>query len=70
VASVLGGWGAAAYPYLVPPGLTVATAAAPPQTLPVILGVLIAGFAVTVPSLALLFRVFSRPLQPEGRAPS
>lgn len=61
VASVLAGWGAAAYPYLVPPGLTVATAAGPPQTLPVILGVLIAGFAVTVPSLALLFRVFSRP---------
>src|SRR5262249_14446324 len=59
VACVLIGWGAAAYPYLVPPGLTVADAAAPPQTRPVILAVLIAGFAVTVPALVLLLRVFS-----------
>lgn len=61
VASVLAGWGAAAYPYLVPPGLTVTAAAGPPQTLPVILAVLVAGFAVTVPSLLLLFRVFGSP---------
>jgi cytochrome bd-type quinol oxidase subunit 2 len=48
-------------PILVPPYLTVAAAAAPAATLPVTLGVLIAGFAVTVPALALLFRVFSAP---------
>ena len=58
---VLAGWGVAAYPYLVPPGLTVASAAGPPQTMPVILAVLVAGFAVTIPSLLLLFRIFSRP---------
>jgi cytochrome d ubiquinol oxidase subunit II len=61
VSCVLAGWAVAAYPYVLPPGLTVDAAAGPPQTLPVILGVLLAGFAVTVPSLAVMFRVFSRP---------
>ena len=61
VASVVAGWGLASYPVLLPPDLTVAQAAAPAQTLPVTLAVLIAGFAVTVPSLVLLFHVFSRP---------
>jgi cytochrome d ubiquinol oxidase subunit II len=67
VTGVLAGWGVAAYPYLVPPGLTVSASAGPPQALPVILGVLLAGFAVTIPSLLLLFRVFSRPLDPTHR---
>jgi cytochrome d ubiquinol oxidase subunit II len=58
VASVVAGWGVATYPVLVPPALTVDQAAAP--TLPLTLGVLLAGFSVTVPSLLLLFRVFSR----------
>jgi cytochrome d ubiquinol oxidase subunit II len=61
VASVLVGWVVGAYPYLVPPGLTVAEAAGPPETRPLILAVLVAGFAVTVPSLVLLLRVFGRP---------
>ena len=64
VGSVLLGWGAAAYPYLVPPGITIADAAGPAATRPVILGVLVAGFAVTVPSLLLLYRIFSRPEPP------
>jgi cytochrome bd ubiquinol oxidase subunit II len=62
VASVVAGWGVATYPVIMPPGLTVAQAAAPAQTLPVTLGVLIAGFAVTVPSLMLLFHIFSQPV--------
>jgi cytochrome d ubiquinol oxidase subunit II len=61
VASVVTGWGVATYPVIVQPGLTITQAAAPAQTLPVTLGVLIAGFAVTVPSLGLLFRLFSGP---------
>jgi cytochrome d ubiquinol oxidase subunit II len=61
VTSVVAGWGVASYPVMVPPGLTISEAAAPAQTLPVTLGVLIAGFAVTVPSLVLLFHIFSRP---------
>jgi len=60
VGAVVAGWGVAQYPVLVPPGLTVARAAAPAQTLPVTLGVLVAGFAVTLPSLGLLFAIFSR----------
>lgn len=61
VAAVVAGWGVAQYPVLVPPDLTLTEAAAPAQTLPVTLGVLIVGFAVTLPAVALLFRVFGRP---------
>jgi cytochrome bd ubiquinol oxidase subunit II len=61
VAAVVTGWGVARYPVLVPPDLTLTEAAAPAQTLPVTLGVLIVGFAVTLPAVGLLFRVFSRP---------
>jgi cytochrome bd-type quinol oxidase subunit 2 len=54
----------------VPPGLTVAGAAGPPQTRPVVLAVLVAGFLITVPSLALLLRVFGRPVATRtGRSP-
>ena len=60
VGALVAGWGVAQYPVLVPPGLTVAQAAAPEQTLPVTLAVLVAGFAVTLPSLGLLFAIFSR----------
>ncbi len=61
VVSVLGGWSLAQYPDLIPGVLTVRAAAAPPQTLPVTLAVLLAGFAVTLPSLWLLLRVFGKP---------
>jgi cytochrome bd ubiquinol oxidase subunit II len=61
VAAVVAGWGLAQYPVLVPPDLTLTEAAAPEQTLPVTLGVLIGGFAVTLPAVALLFRVFGQP---------
>ncbi|GAA0898716.1 hypothetical protein GCM10009557_74160 [Virgisporangium ochraceum] len=60
-ATVVAGWGLAQYPVLVPPDLTLTEAAAPAQTLPVTLGVLVVGFAVTLPAVALLFRIFSRP---------
>jgi cytochrome bd ubiquinol oxidase subunit II len=61
VAAVVAGWGLAQYPVLVPPDLTLTEAAAPEQTLPVTLGVLIGGFAVTLPAVAFLFRVFGHP---------
>jgi cytochrome bd ubiquinol oxidase subunit II len=61
VAAVVAGWGVARYPVLVPPDLTLTEAAAPAQTLPVTLGVLIVGFVVTLPAVALLFHIFSRP---------
>jgi cytochrome d ubiquinol oxidase subunit II len=59
VGAVLAGWAVAQYPYLVL-GLTVSAAAAPPSTLPVTLAVLVAGFAVTLPALALLMHTFTR----------
>lgn len=61
VAAVVGGWGFAQYPVLVPPHLTLTEAAAPAQTLPVTLGVLVVGFAVTLPAVAFLFHIFGRP---------
>jgi cytochrome d ubiquinol oxidase subunit II len=74
VGAVVAGWGVAQHPVLVPPALTVAGAAAPAQTLPVTLGVLVAGFAVTVPALVLLFVVFGRAIPdrsgPPGRSRS
>jgi cytochrome d ubiquinol oxidase subunit II len=61
VASVVAGWAVATYPVILPPDLTVDQAAAPGQTLPVTLAVLVVGFAVTVPALILLWHTFSRP---------
>jgi cytochrome d ubiquinol oxidase subunit II len=59
---ILGGWVLCQYPYLVPPDLTIAVAAAPTVTLELVLAALALGFVVLVPSLIYLFRVFkSRP---------
>lgn len=66
VSGVVAGWGVAQYPVLVAPGLTVSAAAAPASTLPVTLLVLVAGFAVTVPPLVLLFRTFGAGLPGRG----
>jgi cytochrome d ubiquinol oxidase subunit II len=68
VGAVVAGWGVAQYPVLVPPDLTLTEAAAPAQTLPVTFGVLVGGFAVTLPALALLYVIFARP--PRGGAPA
>ena len=58
VAIVVVGALVARYPVIAPPDLTVAEAAAPASTLPVTLGILLAGLAVTVPSLVVLLRTF------------
>ncbi len=57
-ALILLGWGLAQFPYLIPPDLTFAQAAAPPQVLRPMLIVLVLGMLVLVPSLVYLFRVF------------
>lgn len=67
VALILWGWGLAQYPYLVPPDITIAGAAAPTITLELVLGALGLGAVVLFPSLYYLFRVFkggSRPSVP------
>ncbi len=58
VSLILWGWVASQYPYLIPPDLSIADAAAPPATLRLVLPALVLGAAVLVPSLVYLYRVF------------
>jgi cytochrome d ubiquinol oxidase subunit II len=58
VALILIGWALAQYPYLIVDDLTLATAAANPRTVRLLLYVLLAGLPVLIPSLLLLYRVF------------
>jgi cytochrome d ubiquinol oxidase subunit II len=67
VALILWGWGVAQYPYMLPPDLTIAGAAAPKVTLELVLIVLGLGAIVLFPSLYYLFRVFKR--QPAAPGP-
>jgi cytochrome d ubiquinol oxidase subunit II len=64
VTLVLWGWAASQYPYVLPPDLTLAAAAAPDGVLRLLLAALAAGAVVLVPSLVYLFRVF------KGRPPA
>jgi cytochrome d ubiquinol oxidase subunit II len=61
VALILSGWALALYPYLVPPDISIATAAAPPNVLRLVLWGTAAGLLILVPSLLYLFRVFKTP---------
>jgi cytochrome d ubiquinol oxidase subunit II len=58
VVVLLAGWGAAQWPYLIFPDLTIATTAAPASTLSLIAATLPFGLAALVPSLWFLFAVF------------
>lgn len=58
VTLILLGWAFAQYPYLIEPDLSIASAAAPPITLQLLLGALAAGVLVLFPSYYYLFRVF------------
>ena len=58
VSLILWGWALGQYPYVLPPDLTITAAAAPDVTLRLVLGALVVGAAVLVPSLFYLFRVF------------
>jgi cytochrome d ubiquinol oxidase subunit II len=58
VTFILWGWAAAQYPYMLPPTLTIAQAAAPSRTLILALWTLAAGACVLLPSLYYLFRIF------------
>lgn len=61
VSLLVWGWARAQYPYIVPPDLTVAGAAAPPITLRLVLIGLGGGAVVLIPALYYLFRVFKMP---------
>jgi cytochrome bd ubiquinol oxidase subunit II len=58
VTCVIGGWGIAQRPYLLPPDLTIANSAAPEVTLRLLVWALVIGSVTLVPSLYYLFRVF------------
>jgi cytochrome d ubiquinol oxidase subunit II len=64
VALILIGWAAAQHPYLVVDQLTLQAAAAPPQTLRLLLYALAGGIPLLVPSLLLLYRVFGKTPRP------
>jgi cytochrome d ubiquinol oxidase subunit II len=58
VIGILWGWALAQFPYIVPPELTIADAAAPAITLKLAATALALGAVVLLPSLAYLFKVF------------
>jgi cytochrome d ubiquinol oxidase subunit II len=58
VSLILWGWVLAQFPYIVPPSLTIAGAAAPERTLSLTLIALAIGALVLFPSLYYLFRIF------------
>jgi cytochrome d ubiquinol oxidase subunit II len=60
VSCIFWGWVVSQYPYLVPPDLTITSAAAPEVTLRLTLWALGLGALVLAPSLLYLFRVFKR----------
>jgi cytochrome d ubiquinol oxidase subunit II len=60
VTLILWGWGAAQFPYLVVPDLTIHNSAAPAVTLRLVLGALIAGAVLLLPSFYYLYRIFKR----------
>jgi cytochrome bd ubiquinol oxidase subunit II len=56
--SIVWGWALAQYPYLVEPDLLLQNAAAPPQTLRLLLVLLMAGAVILFPSLYYLYKIF------------
>ena len=61
VALILWGWGVAQYPYMLPPDLTIAGAAAPRLTMELALGAVAVGAVILFPSLFYLFKIFKSP---------
>src|SRR5882672_10320621 len=58
VSLILWGWALSQYPYILPPDLSIASAAAPAPTLRLVSGALALGAVVLLPSLYYLLRVF------------
>ncbi len=60
VVAVLAGWGVAQYPYILPPSMTFADAAAPAGSLEALLVIFVVAALVIAPSLALLYSLDQR----------
>jgi cytochrome d ubiquinol oxidase subunit II len=69
VLAVVWGWGVAQYPYLLPTKLTIAQAAAPGDTLTILLVVFGIAVVLVLPAIGLLFTLAQRNLVSEGEAP-
>ncbi|MEU4637172.1 MULTISPECIES: cytochrome d ubiquinol oxidase subunit II [Micromonospora] len=69
VAAVLWAWGAAQYPDLLPPDLTVTEAAGDPTVLATVLAVLAVGALLLAPSLLWLFDIFQGSKPAAGNPP-
>jgi cytochrome d ubiquinol oxidase subunit II len=70
ISLILLGWARSQYPYILPPDLTIAAAAAPDVTLRLTLGALALGAVLLLPSLYYLFRIFKHgPPSPVVRDP-
>jgi len=67
VTLILLGWAFAQYPDIVEPDLTIASAAAPAVTLELLLGALVAGVVLLLPSYYYLFRIFKSRAADERR---
>ena len=70
VVAVIWGWAVAQHPYLLPPSFTVSDAAAPHETLVVLLIVFGVAVLLILPSLGLLFTLVQRNLVEETSHPS
>jgi cytochrome d ubiquinol oxidase subunit II len=72
VTAVVWGWAAGQYPYVLPPQLTIAAAAAPRATQQALLVTLIGGAILLVPSLVFLYSLFqsAAPHAPQPDAPA
>ena len=70
VATVIWGWAVAQHPYILPPSLTVSDAAAPHETLVVLLIVFGVAVVLILPALGLLFTLVQRNLVEETSQPS
>ena len=70
VVAVIWGWAVAQHPYLLPPSLTVSDAAAPHETLIVLLIVFGVAVLAVLPSLGLLYTLVQRNLVEETSQPS
>ncbi len=59
VSLILWGWAFAQYPFVIPPNVTIESAAAPRETLVLLVVGLVGGAAILIPSLRYLFRTFT-----------
>ncbi len=60
--AVIWGWGVAQFPYLLPTSLKITQAAAPPDTLGIVIVVFIVAAVLVLPSLGLLYWLSQRDL--------